>query len=103
MDPGTLIGALALGSIGIVLLASVWHFAKFLRQPENLDHAKNIFVTDGKAAATVTAEQAAPGSQLAKPLSVRLDQSIDSQHEVDPSNRQTQAQRTQQFHRERTA
>ena len=103
MDLGILLGALALGTIGMFLLASIWHVATFLGSGENRRHAHNVFVGNGKAAATVTAEQAHPGSQLSKPLSVRLNESIDSQHEVDPSSAQTQVQRATQYHRERIA
>ena len=103
MNPGLLLGALAFGTIGIVIIASVLHLTRFLRHPDNRQHAHNVFVGDGKAAATTTADQAAPDSQLAKPLSVRLDQSIASQHEVDPGEAQTKGQRTEQFNREKAA
>ena len=103
MDPGILLGALAFGTIGAVILASVWHLTKFLRHPDNRHHAHNVFVGDGAAAATTTAEDATSGSQLAKPLSVRLDESIASQHEADPAQAQTQVQRTEQFRREQAA
>lgn len=103
MGTGSLIGALAFGTLGIGLLAVIWHFSSMLREPTNRFHAWNIFIRNGKAAATSTAEQAEPGSQLSKPLMVRLNESIDSQHEVDPSLASTQAQRVEAFHSERAA
>ena len=101
MDPGLLLGALAFGTIGIGLIAMIWHFTSQLRDPANRSHAHNIFVRKGKAASTTTAENAEPGSQLSKPLSVRLNESIGSQHDVDPASASTQADRATAFHRER--
>ena len=103
MEPGTLLGTLAFGTLGIGLIALIWHFSSMLRDPTHRFHAWNIFVRNGKAAATNTAEQAEPGSQLSKPLMVRLNESIDSQHEVDPARVSTQANRVEAFHAERVA
>lgn len=101
MQSETLLGALAFGTLGIGLIAVIWHFSSMLRDPAHRFHAWNIFIRNGKAAATSTAEQAEPGSQLSKPLMVRLNESIDSQHEVDPSLASTQSHRAEVFHRER--
>ena len=103
MGSGTLLGTLAFGTLGIGLIALIWHFTSMLRDPAHRFHARNIFVGNGKAAATSTAEQAEPGSQLSRPLMVRLNESIDSQHEVDPSLVSTQAHRVEAFHSERVA
>lgn len=103
MGSVNILGALAIGTLGIVLVALLWHAISLLRHPSNRFHFHNIFIRDGKAAATSTAEDAEPGTQLAKPLSVRLNESIDSQHEVDPSSASTQVQRTSTFNRERAA
>lgn len=100
MAPTMLLGALSFGTIGAVLLGMIWHFFRQLRDPANRFHARNIFVRRGKAAATKTAENAEDGSQLSKPLMVRLNESIDSQHEAEPSVA-SKARRTAAFNRER--
>ena len=100
MDPGIIIGALAVFTIGSVLLISISHFGFFLRDPKNQFHVANILA--GGEGATSVAARSDPAVSSA-PLKTRLDQSIASSHPANPGHSQTQAQRKADFNAERTS
>lgn len=47
-----LVGALAFGTLGIVIVFVALHFFRQLRDPKNKDAAKNALVEDGSSAHT---------------------------------------------------
>lgn len=52
MDPNILLGALALFTIGGVIVLAVVHFGSMMREKRNRDHAMNVLVEDGSSAHT---------------------------------------------------
>ena len=72
MNPGIIIGALALVTFVLVLAFTLFHFGFFLKDPRNKGAAKNVFKDDGGSATTkLSAVQGAPSA----PLLQRLDES----------------------------
>lgn len=98
MDPGIIIGVLAVFTIGSVLLLSIGHFGFFLRDPKNRFQVANI-LAGGESAVTV-AGRSDPSVSNA-PLKTRLDQSIASSHPADPAQSQTRAERAKKFSSEK--
>ena len=98
MDPGIIIGTLAVFTIGSVLLISIGHFGFFLRDPRNRFQVQNI-LADGPSATTIAAEQDPAVSSM--PLKTRLDASIASSHPADPATQRTQAERMAVFNSEK--
>lgn len=52
MNPDILIGALAVITIGGVIVLSVVHFGSMMREKKHRDHAKNVLLEDGSSAHT---------------------------------------------------
>ena len=52
MEMGSLVGLLAIVTIGLVGIFAVLHFTKQLRDPRNKDAAKNVLTEDGSSAHT---------------------------------------------------
>ncbi len=85
MENGSLLGVLALFTIGSALVAGIAYFAYFLKDPKNRASAYGAFVSNVKSASTDRRERAGTHADGLAPIKQRLDHSVASAHPDDPA------------------